>query len=107
MVGTLKLGARTKRRREQELWATAYTAAENVLVGAPALGLGGVMTVPMVLAPPWSRCGRDLGAEAASEDETHWEAVLRDRCPSGAREAGQGFGGVITTTGMARWVLVW
>jgi nitroreductase len=51
-LGTLKVGLRAKRRREQELWATAYTATENVLLAARALGLGAVMTVPMVLAPP-------------------------------------------------------
>jgi len=52
LLGTLKVGPRAKRRREQELWATAYTAAENVLLAARALGLGAVLTVPMVLAPP-------------------------------------------------------
>ena len=51
-VGTLKVGFQARRRREQELWATAYTAAENLLLAARALGLGAVMTVPMVLAPP-------------------------------------------------------
>ncbi|MDH3259896.1 MAG: nitroreductase family protein [Acidimicrobiia bacterium] len=52
LLGTFKMGLRAKRRREQELWATAYTATENVLLAARALGLGAVMTVPMVLAPP-------------------------------------------------------
>ncbi|MDH5373638.1 MAG: nitroreductase family protein, partial [Acidimicrobiia bacterium] len=51
-LGTLKVGLGAKRRREQELWATAYAAAENVLLAARALRLGAVMTVPMVLAPP-------------------------------------------------------
>jgi nitroreductase len=51
-MGTLKLGLRAKRRSEQELWATAYAAAENVLLAARALGLGAVLTLPMVLAPP-------------------------------------------------------
>jgi len=46
------MGLRAKRRREQELWATAYTAAQNVLLAARAFGLGAVLTVPMVLAPP-------------------------------------------------------
>ena len=52
LVGTIKVGFWAKRRSEQELCATAYTAAENVLLAARALGLGAVMTVPMVLAPP-------------------------------------------------------
>ena len=51
-LGTLKVGLGAKRRSEQELWATAYTAAENVLLAARALRLGAVMTLPMVLAPP-------------------------------------------------------
>ena len=51
-VGTVRLARRARRRREQELWATAYTAAQNVLLAARALNLGAVMTIPMVLAPP-------------------------------------------------------
>jgi len=51
-AGTFRLALRAKRRSEQELWATAYTAAQNVLLAARALNLGAVMTVPMVLAPP-------------------------------------------------------
>lgn len=50
--GTLRLGLRARRNSEQELWATAYAAAQNVLLAARALGLGAVMTLPMVLAPP-------------------------------------------------------
>ena len=50
--GTFRLALRAKRRREQELWATAYTAAQSVLLAARALNLGAVMTIPMVLAPP-------------------------------------------------------
>lgn len=52
LPGTLRLGLRARRNSEQELWASAYAAAENVLLAARALGLGAVMTLPMVLAPP-------------------------------------------------------
>ncbi len=51
-AGTLRLGRRVRRNMEQELWATAYAAAQNVLLAARALGLGAVMTLPQVLAPP-------------------------------------------------------
>jgi nitroreductase len=50
--GTLRLGLRARRNSEQELWATAYAAAQNVLLAARALGLGAALTMPMVLAPP-------------------------------------------------------
>ncbi len=50
--GTLRLSRRLRHNMEQELWATAYPAAQNVLLAARALGLGAVMTVPLVLAPP-------------------------------------------------------
>lgn len=50
--GTLRLGRKARRNAEQELWGTAYPAAQNILLAARALGLGAVMTVPKVLAPP-------------------------------------------------------
>lgn len=50
--GTLRLALRARRNSEQELFATAYAAAQNVLLTARALGLGAVLTMPMVLAPP-------------------------------------------------------
>ena len=50
--GTLRLGRRARRNAEQELWGTAYPAAQNILLAARALGLGAAMTVPKVLAPP-------------------------------------------------------
>jgi nitroreductase len=49
---TLRLGRRARRNQEQELWASAYPAAQNILLAARAFGLGAVMTVPKVLAPP-------------------------------------------------------
>lgn len=50
--GTIRLARRARRNAEQELWANAYTAAQNVLLAARASGLGAVLTMPQVLAPP-------------------------------------------------------
>jgi len=48
----LRLAQRARRNAEQELWANAYTAAQNILLAARASGLGAVLTMPQVLAPP-------------------------------------------------------
>lgn len=52
LQATLRLGRRARENREQELWASAYPAVQNILLAARAMGLGAVMTVPKVLAPP-------------------------------------------------------
>ncbi len=54
LLGAFRLARRARRNAEQELWATAYTAAQNVLLAARAsgLGMGAVLTMPQVLAPP-------------------------------------------------------
>ncbi len=50
--GTLRMSRHGRRNAERELLANAYTAAQNVLLAARASGLGAVLTMPQVLAPP-------------------------------------------------------
>lgn len=47
----LRLALRARANTEQELWATAYPAVQNLLLAARAMELGAVLTMPLVLAP--------------------------------------------------------
>jgi nitroreductase len=47
----LRLARRVRANTEQELWATAYPAVQNLLLAARAMELGAALTMPLVLAP--------------------------------------------------------
>ncbi len=47
----LRLALRARANTEQELWATAYPAVQNLLLAARAMELGAALTMPLVLAP--------------------------------------------------------
>jgi nitroreductase len=50
--GSLKLGPQVRHDMERELWSAAHPAAHNILVAVRAMGMGAVITMPMVPAPP-------------------------------------------------------
>ena len=47
----LRLALRARANTEQELWATAYPAVQNLLLAARAMELGAALIMPLVLAP--------------------------------------------------------
>ncbi len=47
----LRLARRVRANVDQELWATAYPAVQNLLLAARATGLGATLIMPSVLAP--------------------------------------------------------
>jgi len=47
----LRLAFRARANIEQELWATAYPAVQNLLLAARAMELGAALIMPLVLAP--------------------------------------------------------
>ena len=51
LIALLRLARRARTNTEQELWATAYPAVQNLLLAARAMELGATLTMPLVLAP--------------------------------------------------------